>query len=241
MQRERITAVIPIKEFAEDKYLIAVTKHGTIKKTPLSQFDTNRKAGLIAINLKDGDELIGIKQTTGTNNVIIVTKQGKCICFSEQDVRSMGRIAGGVRAIKLEKDDEVVSMELVSTNEELLVVTQNGYGKRTPVEDYKVQVRGGKGLLTYDKAKFKKTGELIGAMVVNEDDEIMLINSDGIIIRIRAGEVSRLGRATQGVKIMRVDDDANIIAMAKVIKEDDEKDSEEDGTEASSQIEIKTE
>ncbi|WP_312353098.1 DNA gyrase subunit A [Aminipila sp.] len=243
MQRERITAVIPIKEFAEDKFLIAVTKHGTIKKTPLSQFDTNRKTGLIAINLKAGDELIGINQTTGRNNVIIVTKQGKCICFSEEDVRSMGRIAGGVRAIKLEPEDEVVSMELVENNEELLVVTKNGYGKRTPVEDYKVQVRGGKGLLTYDKAKFKKTGELIGAMVVNEDDEIMLINSDGIIIRIRAGEVSRLGRATQGVKIMRVDDDANIIAMAKVIKEDDVEEKIDGETEAgsSSQIEIKTE
>lgn len=240
MQRERITAIIPIKEFTEDEFLIAVTKHGTIKKTPISQFDTNRKTGLIAISLKDGDELIGIKQTTGRNKVIIVTKQGKCICFSEEDVRSMGRIAGGVRAIKLEPDDEVVSMELVEANEELLVVTKNGYGKRTPVDDYKIQVRGGKGLLTYDKAKFKKTGELIGAMVVNEDDEIMLINSDGIIIRIRAGEVSRLGRATQGVKIMRVDEDANIIAMAKVIKEDDVDEAESE-TEESSQIEIKTE
>ena len=222
MQRERITAVIPIREFSEDTFLIAVTKHGTIKKTPLSQFDTNRKTGLIAISLREGDELIGIKRTTGSNNVIIVTKNGKCICFSEKDVRSMGRIAGGVRAIKLENDDEVVAMELVEPNEELLVVTQNGYGKRTPVEDYKIQVRGGKGLLTYDKAKFKKTGELIGAMVVNDSDEILLINSDGIIIRIRAGEVSRLNRATQGVKIMRVAEDANIIALAKVIKEEEE-------------------
>ncbi len=222
MQRERITAVIPIQDFGEDKYLIAVTKNGTIKKTPLSQFDTNRKTGLIAINLKDNDELIGISQTTGTSNVIIVSKFGKCICFSEEDVRTMGRIAGGVRAIKLEKGDEVVAMELAEKDEELLVVTQNGYGKRTPVEEYKVQTRGGKGLLTYDKAKFKKTGELIGAMVVNDNDEILLINSDGIIIRIKAGEVSRLGRATQGVKIMRVAEEANIITMAKVIKEDDD-------------------
>lgn len=221
MQRERITAVIPVQEFSDDRYLIAVTKNGTIKKTPLSQFDTNRKTGLIAINLKDDDQLIGIKETSGKNNVIIVTKQGKCICFSEEDVRSMGRIAGGVRAIKLEKGDEVVAMELVEPEQELLVVTKNGYGKRTNVEEYKVQVRGGKGLLTYDKAKFKKTGELIGAMVVDEDDEIILINSDGIVIRIRASEVSNLGRATQGVKIMRVDDDANIVALAKVIKEDE--------------------
>lgn len=234
MQRERITAVIPIKEFSEDKFLIGVTKHGIIKKTALSNFDTNRKTGLIAMNLKEDDELIGIKQTTGTNKVIIVTKHGKCISFSEEDVRPMGRIAGGVRAIKLEKDDEVVAMELVEPGQELLVVTQKGYGKRTKVEEYKTQVRGGKGLLTYDKAKFKKTGELVGAMVVDDDDDIMLINSDGIIIRMQASEVSRLGRATQGVKIMSVAGDANIIAMAKLAREEemneDEKQSDsEDG------------
>ena len=222
LQRERITAVIPVQDFASDRYLIAVTKHGTIKKTALSQFDTNRKTGLIAINLKEGDELIGIKETTGNNNVIIVTKTGKCICFSEKDVREMGRIAGGVRAIKLEGDDEVVAMELVEPGQQLFVATENGYGKRTPVEDYKVQIRGGKGLLTYDKAKFKKTGNLIGAMVVDEDDEIMLINSEGIIIRIKASDVTVLGRATQGVRIMKVEDDTKIVAMAKVIKEDDE-------------------
>ena len=173
------------------------------------------------IYVKDGDELIGIKQTSGTNNVIIVTKQGKCICFSEDDVRPMGRIAGGVRAIKLDADDEVVAMELVEPGQELLVVTQKGFGKRTKVEDYKIQVRGGKGLLTYDKAKFKKTGELVGAMAVDEDDDILLINSDGIIIRMAAKEISKLGRATQGVKMMNVGEDANIIALAKVIKEDE--------------------
>lgn len=228
MQHERITAVIPISEFDPDKYLIAVTKKGTIKKTALEQFDTNRKSGLIAINLKDGDELIGIKQTSGTSNVIIVTKHGKSICFSEEDVRPMGRIAAGVRAIQLEEGDEVVAMELAEKDEELLVVTQAGYGKRTPVKDYKIQARGGKGLLTYDKAKFKKTGELIGAMVVSENDEVMLINSDGIIIRIKAEEVSRLGRATQGVRIMKIAEDANIIAMAKVINEEHNKDLEKE-------------
>lgn len=227
MQRERITAIIPVQEFSDDRYLIAVTKDGIIKKTPLSQFDTQRKTGLIAINLKEEDQLIGIKETSGTNNVIIVTKHGKCICFSEEDVRSMGRIAGGVRAIKLEKDDEVVAMELVEPDQELLVVTENGYGKRTSVKDYKIQVRGGKGLLTYDKTKFKKTGALIGAMVVDEDDEILMINSEGIIIRIRAGEVSKLGRATQGVKIMKVGDDTKIVAMAKVIKEEDDEEETE--------------
>ncbi len=224
MQRERITAVIPIKEFSEDKFLIGVTKNGTIKKTSLSNFDTARKTGIIAMNLKDDDQLVDIKETSGSDNVIIVTKHGKCICFSEDDVRPMGRIAGGVRAIKLEGDDEVVSMELVQPGQELFVVTTNGYGKRTPVKEYKIQVRGGKGLLTYDKSKFKKTGELVGAVAVAEDDEIMLINSDGIIIRIEAKDVSVLGRATQGVKIMKVEEESNIISLAKVIKEDDEDD-----------------
>ncbi|MGX8773536.1 MAG: DNA gyrase subunit A [Bacillota bacterium] len=221
MQRERISAIIPFRDFGDDKFLIGVTKKGTIKKTAISEFDTNRKTGLIAISLKDGDELVEIKQTSGTDNVIIITKNGKCICFSEQDVRPMGRNAGGVRAINLEGDDEVVAMQLVQPGEELLVVTSKGYGKRTPVDEYKIQARGGKGLLTYDKSKFKKTGHLIGAIVVEDKDEIMLINSKGTVIRIAAGDISRLGRATQGVKIMRVGDDIEIISMSKVINEEE--------------------
>ncbi len=238
MQRERITAIIPIEDFSAERYLIAVTKNGTIKKTALSQFDTNRKTGLIAINLKDGDEMISIQETTGSSNVIIITKQGKCICFNEEDVRPMGRLARGVRAISLDKNDEVVAMELAERDEELLVVTQAGYGKRTSVKEYRVQARGGKGLLTYDKRKFSKTGELIGAMVVNEDDEILLVNSDGIIIRIRADEVSKLSRATQGVKIMKVAEDANIIAMAKVIREEEIDDCDPEKNNGSDQIKL---
>lgn len=238
LQKERITALIPVKEFLEEKYLIAVTKQGSIKKTPLSEYDTNRTSGIIVIKLKDDDRLIDVKQTTGNNSVIIVTKKGKCICFSEKDVRAMGRVAGGVRAIKLDKDDEVVSMSLVDPDQELLVVTENGYGKRTPVKEYKVQVRGGKGLLTYDKSKFKKTGSLIGAMVVDKDDEILLINSDGIIIRIRANEISELGRATQGVKIMKVGDETKIVSMAKVIKEDDDKGDDSKDDEDNDQLRI---
>lgn len=243
MQRERITAVIPIHSFDQETFLIAVTKRGTIKKMDLAQFDTNRKAGLIAINLKDDDQLIGIKKTSGESNVIIVTKQGKCICFSEQDVRPMGRLAAGVKSMTLDKGDEVVAMDLAEQDDELLVVTQSGYGKRTSLDEYRVQSRGGKGLLTYNKGKFTKTGELIGAMAVKENDEILLINSDGIIIRIKASEVSRLGRATQGVKIMKVEEEANIIALAKVVGEDAEE--EEEGVEGpedqSSQITMDTE
>lgn len=221
MQRERISAIIPFRDFRDDKYLIAVTKHGTIKKTAISEFDTNRKTGLIAIKLKEGDELVGIRQTSGNDNVIIITKQGKCICFSEDDVRPMGRSAGGVKAITLENGDEVVSMELVQPDEELLVVTSKGFGKRTPVSEYKIQTRGGKGLLTYDKSKFKKTGELVGATVVDDEDEILLINSNGVIIRIKADEISKLGRATQGVRIMKTSDETNIISLAKVIREEE--------------------
>ena len=221
LQRERIQAVLPVKEFSEDRYLIACTRLGNIKKMQLSEFDTNRKAGLIAIKLHDGDDLISIKETKGDANVIIITKKGKCISFSEDDVRVMGRAAGGVRAILLDKDDEVVSMELARKGEELLVVTEKGYGKRTPVKEYKVQARGGKGLLTYDKGKFDKTGYLVGAMTVLDDDEIFLINSDGIIIRIEAGDVSRLGRTTQGVRIMKVEEESEIVALAKAVREEE--------------------
>ena len=222
MQNERITAMLPIKDFEEDKYLIAVTKKGSIKTTAMSEYDTRRQNGIIAMNLREDDELIDIKETSGTGDVIIVTKLGKCIRFGEDEVRPMGRIAGGVRAIKLDPEDEVVSMTLVVPEEKLLVVTENGYGKRTDVKNYKRQVRGGKGLLTYDKSRFEKTGTVIGAVSVNDSDEIMLINSEGVIIRIRAEEVSVLGRATQGVRIMKVDEDVRLVAMAKVISDGEE-------------------
>jgi DNA gyrase subunit A len=220
---------MPIREFPDDRYLICVTKKGTIKKTPLSQYDTNRKGGLIAISLKDGDEMIGIKQSSGSNVVILVTKQGKCICFNETDVRPMGRTAGGVRGINLDKDDEVVAMDLADPDEQLLVITQNGFGKKTPVSEYKTQKRGGMGVLTYNKAMFKKTGALIGAAIVSDGDDIMLINSDGILIRVEASEISKMGRATKGVKVMNVSDETTIIAMAKAAKEDDEDGAGENG------------
>lgn len=220
-QGERVTAVIPVKEFADDNYLIMVTKNGTIKKTPMSQFDTNRKTGLIAITLKDDDKLIAVSQSSGDESVYVITKKGKSITFPEDDVRSMGRSAGGVRAISLDDGDEVVSMELDSTGErELLVMTKKGFGKRTNLDEYRVQTRGGKGVATYDKTKFAKTGELVGATLVSDDDEIMLINSNGVIIRIRANEISKSGRTTQGVKIMKVEDGDEIVSFAKVLDED---------------------
>ena len=228
MQRERIATIIPVQEFSEDKYLLAITKNGTIKKTALSAFSSIRKNGLIAINLKDDDKLICMREISDNDEVVIVTKKGMSIRISETDVREMGRNASGVRGIKLEGDDEVVAMEIVSPGKQLLVATAGGYGKRTNIKEYKLQGRGGKGVLTYDKSKFKKTGELIGAMAVEEDDEILMINSDGVIIRIRASEVSVLSRTTQGVKIMKVEDDTKIVAMAKMIKNNDDDQSEEE-------------
>jgi DNA gyrase subunit A len=208
--------------------LICVTKKGTIKKTPLSQYDTNRKGGLIAISLRDGDEMIGIKQSSGTNVVILVTKHGKCICFHEDDVRSMGRTAGGVRGVNLEKDDEVVAMDLAEQDEQLLVVTQNGFGKKTPVSEYNIQKRGGMGVLTYNKAMFKTTGALIGAAIINDDTDVMLISSDGKIVKVGPKDISKLGRATKGVKLMNVSEETKIIAMAKVAKEEEDDSPEED-------------
>lgn len=219
---ERVTAVIPIKEFATDECLVMVTKKGTIKKTPLSEFDTNRKAGLIAINLRDEDKLIAVAPANGKENIIVVTRQGKAIAFSEDDVRPMGRNAGGVRAILLENDDEVVSMSLdIDQSRKMLVITENGFGKRTCLEEYRLQARGGKGVATYDRNKFDRTGYLVGATLVNDDDEVMVINSDGVIIRVKAGEVSCSGRTTQGVKIMRVDKKTRIVSFAKVVDEED--------------------
>ena len=215
MQRERINTVLPITDFKADKFLILCTKEGMIKRLALSELDTNRKTGLICIKLHEGDELISVKESSGTSNVIIITAKGKCICFSENDVREMGRNAAGVKAITLDAGDRVVSMELAEKGEQLLVVTKKGFGKRTPVKDYKVQARGGKGLLTYDKSKFDKTGELIGAMVVKDSDDVFLINTEGIIIRINAGEVSKLGRTTQGVHIMKTGEEEEIVNMAK--------------------------
>ena len=163
-----------------------------------------------------------------------MTREGKAIAFSEDDVRPMGRNAGGVRAILLDPGDEVVSMELdINQQRKMLVISENGYGKRTPLSEYRLQSRGGKGVATYDKTKFERTGKLVGATLVDDEDEIMLINSNGIIIRIRANEVSTSGRSTQGVKIMKVDEDSRIVSFAKVVDEDNQGRPETDDAEDS--------
>ncbi len=219
---ERVTAIIPMRDYNEDDYLVMATLKGTIKKTPIDQFENIRNNGLIAINLKEDDRLIGVSDARGDENIYIVTKMGKAIAFSGDEVRSIGRTAAGVRAINLEDDDEVVAMELDdgTSKARMFVLTENGYGKRTSLDEYRLQSRGGKGVMTYDKTKFEKTGYIVGAALVTTDDEIMIINSSGVIIRIRAKEVSTSGRTTQGVKIMKVDEDDRIVSFAKVVDRD---------------------
>ena len=223
---ERVTAIIPMRDYNEDDYLVMATLKGTIKKTPIDQFENIRNNGLIAINLKEDDRLIGVSDARGNENIYIVTKMGKAIAFSGDEVRSIGRTAAGVRAINLEDDDEVVAMELDdgTSKARMFVLTENGYGKRTSLDEYRLQSRGGKGVMTYDNTKFEKTGYIVGAALVTTDDEIMIINSSGVIIRIRAKEVSTSGRTTQGVKIMKVDEDDRIVSFAKVVDRDSDDD-----------------
>ena len=217
---EKITAIIPIKEFESNKFLVLSTKMGIIKKTELSQFDTSRKAGLVAMGLRDDDELISVKLTDGSREIIMATRKGISIRFDEKDVRDMGRSAMGVKAISLSEDDYVVAMELVEEGNDLLVVSENGFGKRTPLEEYRLQSRGGKGIITYN-TKGKK-GMLVGAKVVNDQEEIMMISSDGVIIRLAVGQVSKTGRNTQGVTLMKMDKDTKIVSIARVAQEIEE-------------------
>ncbi len=203
----------------ESEYLIMATKNGIVKKTRISEFKNINKSGLIAINLKDGDELIGVKMANGEEEIMLVTKDAMSIRFSEKDVRPMGRAATGVKGITLAKEDIVVSMDLVSEGKDLLVISENGFGKRSDIDEYRAQIRSGKGIKTYNITS--KTGKIVGATLVNEDDEIMMINSDGVLIRIRVDEISIYGRITSGVKLMRTDEEVEVVSIAKLKREDD--------------------
>lgn len=207
------------KENDDLKYLLFATKSGIVKKTPISDFKNINKSGLIAINLKDGDELIGVNRTSGEEDIILVTENGMSIRFNENDVRAMGRTATGVKGITLSKGDQVVSMDLISNGSDLLVVSEKGFGKRTETEEYRPQIRAGKGIKTYNINS--KTGKLVGATLVNEDDEIMMINSNGVLIRIRVNEISIFGRVTSGVKLMKTDEEVEVVSIAKLKGEEE--------------------
>lgn len=226
---EKITAVIPIREFEEDKYLVMCTKKGIIKKTSLSDYNSIRKGGLIAISLDDDDELIKVERTDGSNEIIVATNKGMAIRFSEQNVRPMGRVTRGVKAITLRDDDYVIGMCIPSEGFELLAVTENGYGKRTSLSEYRVQTRGGIGIKTYKCSEV--TGNVVGIYSVDDSEDIILITSEGIIIRISAADIRTIGRTTKGVRLMRLDEGVKVVSMGKTEHEEKEEE-ESENTEA---------
>ena len=224
---EKITAVIPVNEFKAGEFLFMATRKGVVKKTPIEDYSNVRKTGLAAISLRDDDELIEVKFTDGKKDVILVTKFGQCIRFHESDVRQTGRVSMGVRGINLQDEDEVIGMQLSCQGDYLLIVSEKGMGKRTSVGEFTCQNRGGKGVKCYKITE--KTGNVVGVKAVNEENEIMLITTEGIIIRLECKDISILGRITSGVKLMNLKNDITVASIAKVReKEDDSEETEEE-------------
>lgn len=219
---ERISATIPVQNFAEGKYILMATKNGTIKKTALKEYDTNRKNGLMGITLKEDDALIDVRLTDGQDNVVLVTKKGQCITFDEKDVRPLSRSAQGVIGMRLNEDDEVIGMEPIIQGGKatLLAITENGFGKRTDLDEYRVQARGGKGVTTYKITP--KTGDIVGIKIVNGNEDVMLVTDTGTIIRLKVSDISILGRSTQGVTLMRTHD-GKVVSIETVEPEEEGK------------------
>ena len=216
---EKVTAGITLEDYAEEQYLFMATKKGLVKKTSLKEYANVRKTGLAAITLREDDELIEVKLTDKQKDVILSTKYGKCIRFDENDVRPTGRTSMGVIGMTLEGDDEVIGMQLSCQGEYLLFVSENGYGKRTSVSEFKIQHRGGKGVKCYNI--IEKTGNDVGMKAIDDQDEIMMITTEGIIIRISCGDISVLGRITSGVKLMNISDENISVASITKVRETD--------------------
>ncbi len=225
MPDEEVTAIIPIKEYKEDRYIFMATKSGLVKKTRIEEYKNIRKSGLIAITLREDDELIEVKITNGQKDVFLVTKNGMCIRFDEQDVRPTGRSSMGVKGMTLIGDDQLVGMQLDTQGEYLLFVSDNGMGKRTEIGEFNKQYRGGRGVRCYKITD--KTGKVISVKAVNEDNEVMLITTEGIIIRIQVSDISVFGRNTSGVKLMNLDDNVTVASVAKVREDSSTKTEEE--------------
>ena len=223
---EKITAVIPLRKYEEGHYLMMATKKGLVKKTPIKDYENVRKTGLTAIVLRDDDELIEVKSTDNNKDIILVTKDGQCIRFKETDVRSTGRASMGVRGMNIGDGDEVVAMQLNTQGDYLLVASENGMGKRTAMNEFIVQNRGGKGVKCYKITE--KTGNVVGAKAVNEENEIMMITTEGIIIRLQCADISILGRITSGVKMINLTDGVTVASIAKVRDKDPEADTKAD-------------
>ena len=225
MPEEKISAVIPIDEYRDGEYIVMATAKGLVKKTPVTDFSNIRKNGLAAITLREEDELIEVKFTDGNQEIILATKFGQCIRFVETDVRTTGRTSMGVRGINLDDTDEVIGMQLATQGNELLIVSEKGMGKRTLISDFSAQNRGGKGVKCYKITE--KTGNVVGIKAVNEDDEIMIINTEGIVIRMFCEGISILGRITSGVKLINLKDGVTVASIAKVRKEEEIEEAEE--------------
>ncbi|MFB6466511.1 DNA gyrase subunit A [Cytobacillus sp. Hz8] len=232
---EWVNAIIPVEDFVDDWFLFFTTKNGISKRSPLSSFANIRNNGLIAVNLREDDELISVRLTDGNKEIIIGTKKGLLIRFPETDVRSMGRTATGVKGINLDSDDEVIGMEVLKEDSEILIVTKNGYGKRTPAGEYRIQGRGGKGIKTCHITE--KNGELVAMEVVTGEEDLMIITTGGVLIRMAVNDISTLGRNTQGVRLIRLNEseDKYVATVAKVEKEDEEELSEEQSNTESSE------
>lgn len=222
---ESVTAVIPVKEFREDRYLVMLTKQGLIKKTDMASYSNIRKGGLIAINLREDDSLISVMTTEGEDEILAATRNGMGIRFSEKDVRPMGRTATGVKAISLREGDYLVSAVKMSPTAKVLNVTEKGFGKRTVPEEFKIQYRGGMGVKIHQLTE--KTGLLTGVLMLEENEEIMLITSEGVIIRLRGADISTIGRVSQGVKLMNLDEGVSVVGIAKITEDDIESEEEE--------------
>ena len=221
---EKITAIIPMREYNEDKYLFMATKGGMVKKTPMCEYENVRKNGLQAIVLRENDELIEVKATDNQEDIFLITKNGMCIRFHETDVRVTGRVSMGVIGMRFEDGDEVIGMQMASQGDSLLVVSENGMGKRTVISEFSVQNRGGKGVICYKITE--KTGCLIGAKLVDDGREIMMITTEGIVIRMVVDDISVIGRNTSGVKLMAIDHDSDIkVASIAKVRESVTKDS----------------
>lgn len=226
-QGETVNAVIPVESFDSEQFLFFATKNGLVKKTPLDDYSNIRRGGLIAITLREDDDLIGVKLTDGNQSIVMGTKQGMSIHFPEQDVRAMGRGATGVKGIHLDANDAVIDMDVVHPDNSVLIVTSKGYGKRTPVEEYRIQSRGGKGIKTLNVTS--KNGPVVGLKVVQEDEDLMIITASGTIIRTSMSGISMMGRNTQGVRLIHIRDEDEVSTVARVEKSEDQPELEEDG------------
>ncbi|MDZ4097559.1 MAG: DNA gyrase C-terminal beta-propeller domain-containing protein, partial [Methylophilaceae bacterium] len=212
-QGEKINAMLPIREFSDNKFIFMATSAGTVKKTPVSEFERQRASGKIAIDLHEGDTLVGVAVTDGQQNVLLFSSTGKAVCFNETDVRSMGRTASGVRGIRLKEGERVISL-IVSTEGTVLNITENGYGKRTKLEEFTCHKRGGQGLIAIQTSE--RNGNVVGAVLVNDNDEIMLITDGGTLVRTRVDGISVVGRNTQGVTIIRLDKQEKVIGVDSI-------------------------